>query len=204
MLNFYRVDQIDSYIRVFHASPGAPAVDVYANDSIIVSELAYKELSPYLPVPPGNYNIKVYPSGQTTDPVIDTDVYITENTAFNVAAIGTLPDISLYPIPEPISGQNSGRPCVRFVHLSPNAPPVDIKVANGGTVFSNITYKGITNYVCVPAQTYTFDVTPTGTNDVVLTVPDVTLAPDTYYTIYAVGLVGDSPALKAIAVPEPR
>jgi hypothetical protein len=30
--------------------------------------------------------------------------------------------VSLYPIPEPIMGQKFGRLCVRFVHLSPNAP----------------------------------------------------------------------------------
>lgn len=194
----------NSYIRVFHAVPNAPAVDIYANDNLLVEKLAYKGLSPYLPVASGNYNIKVYPSGQMTNPVVDTDVYIPQNSVFNVAAIGALPNITLYPIAEPISAQNSGGPCVRFVHLSPNAPAVDVKLADGTIVFSNTSYKGITNYTCIPSGTYTFQVTPAGTNDVVLTVPNVKLDPNNYYTIYAIGLVGNSPALEAINILEPR
>ncbi|MGH4050217.1 MAG: DUF4397 domain-containing protein [Clostridium sp.] len=201
---FYRGMQMSSRIRVFHASPNSPAVDVYANGNLIVKNLAYKELSQYLPVPPGDYNIKVYPSGQMTNPVINTNVFIPKNTVFTVAAIGTLPNISLLPIPEPITANTSGKACVRFVHLSPNAPAVDITLADGTKVFNNIPYKDTTHYVCVPEGTYTFKVSPTGTGNIVLTVPNVKLNPNNYYTIYAVGLVGKSPPLEAIAVPEPR
>jgi len=200
----YRTEQMNSTIRVIHASPNAPAVDIYANGNLIVKNLAYKELSQYLPVPPGSYNIKVYPSGQITNPVINTNVYIPEKTILNVAAIGTLPNISLYIIPEPITRQDSGRSCVRFIHLSPNAPAVDIKLSNGTRVFNNVAYKGISNYACIPAGMYTFIVSPAGTDNVVLTVPNVKLDPNNYYTVYAVGLVGKSPALEAIAVLESR
>jgi len=202
--NYYRAEQMNSYIRVFHASPNAPAVDVYANGNLIVKDLSYKEVSQYLPVPAGTYNIKVYPSGNMTTPVINTTVSIPENSVFNVAAIGTLPNISLYPIPEPTMGQKMGRPCVRFVHLSPNAPAVDIALADGTKVFNNVSYKGITDYVCVPAGTYTFKVNVAGTNNTALTVPNVRLNDNTYYTIYAVGLVGQSPPLDAVLLTEPR
>lgn len=200
----YRVKQMNSLIRVFHASPGAPAVDVYANGNMIVKNLSYKEVSQYLPVPAGTYNIKVYPSGQMKNPVINTTVSIPENSVFNVAAIGTLPDISLFPIPEPLMGEKCGRPCVRFVHLSPNAPAVDIRLADGTKVFNNVSYKGITDYVCVPGGTYTFKVNVAGTENTALTVPNVRLDNNMYYTIYAVGLVGKSPALEAVLLPEPR
>ena len=202
--NYYRAMKMNSCIRVFHASPNAPAVDVYANGNLIVKDLSYKELSQYLTVPCGNYNIKVYPSGQMTNPVINTNVYIPENTVTNIAAIGVLPSISLLPIQEPITAQRSGKACVRFIHLSPNAPAVDIKLTDGTTVFNNVAYKGITNYVNVPEGTYTFKVSPTGTDNVVLTVPNIKLGADNYYTIYALGLVGKTPPLEAIAVLEPR
>lgn len=198
------VAQPNSYIRVFHASPDAPAVDIYANDNLIVKNLAYKGFSSYLPVPPGSYNIKVYPSGQMTKPVINTNLYIPENTVFNVAAIGTLSDISLYPIPEPAYAQNFAQPCIRFVHLSPNAPAVDIKLSSGTKLFDNVGYKYITNYACIPGGTYTFMVNPSGTGNAILTVPNVSLYQNNFYTIYAVGQVGKSPALEAITVLEPR
>lgn len=202
--DYYRAKQMNSHIRVFHASPNAPAVDVYTNGNLLVKNLAYKEVSQYLSVPAGIYNIKVYPSGKMTNPVINTSVSIPENSIFNVAAIGTLPNISLYPIPEPVMGQKFGRPCVRFVHLSPNAPAVDITLADGTKVFNNISYKGITDYACVPAGAYTFKVNVAGTNNTALTVQNVRLDDSNYYTIYAVGLVGQSPPLEAVLLTEPR
>lgn len=202
--NYYRANQMNSSIRVFHASPNAPAVDVYANGKLIVKNLSYKELSQYISVAPGSYNIMVYTSGQMTNPVINTNLNIPANTVFNIAVIGTLPDISLYPIQEPTTAQNFGRPCVRFVHLSPNAPAVDIKLSDGTKVFTGVGYKGITDYACVPTGTYTFTVSPTGRENIVLTVPNVKLDPNSYYTLYAVGLVGKSPTLEVMLVPEPR
>lgn len=193
-----------SYIRVLHASPDAPAVDIYADDNLIIENLGYRELSPYIPVAPASYTIRVYPTGTMENPVIDTDVYIPPNSVFNVAAIGDLPNISLYPILEPSIAQDSGDSCVRFVHLSPNAPAVDVKLDNGTIVFDSITYKGVSNYICTPPGTYTFKVSPAGQKDVVLTVPNVTLDENTYYTIYALGLIGESPNLEALLVTEPR
>jgi hypothetical protein len=195
---------MNSFIRVLHAAPNAPSVDIYANGSLIASDLVYKEYSDYLPVPSGNYNIRVYPAGQMNTPVINTNIFVPANSVFTIAAIGTLPDISLYPIQEPPNGQNSGEACVRFIHLSPNAPNVDIKLPDGSTVFRNVGYKNISSYVCVPGGSYTFNVTPTGTDDVVLTVPDVPLDSNNFYSIYAVGLVGETPSLEALMLQEPR
>lgn len=196
--------QMNSRIRVLHAIPNAPAVDVYANDNIIIKNLPYKEVSSYIPVTSGNINIKVYPTGTTTNPVIDTNVYIPENSIYTIAAIGELPDVSLYPVQEPSSANKSGLSCVRFIHLSPNAPAVDIKLPDGTIIFSNVPFKSIANYNCVPSGTYTFRVNPAGTNNTVLTIPDVKLNPNTFYTVYAVGLVGETPNLEALLVSEPR
>lgn len=200
--NCYMMQQANSYIRILHASPNAPAVDVYANENLIVENLEYKELSQYIPVQPGNYNITVYPSGEMENPVINTNVYIPKDTVSTIAAIGKLPDISLSTIPEPIIANDSGGPCIRFIHLSPNAPAVDIKLADDTKVFNNIPYKDITNYTCIPTGTYTFKVTPAGTNNVVITVPNVKLDPNNYYNVYAVGLVGETPALEALLISE--
>lgn len=200
----YRPMQPDSYIRVFHASPDAPAVDVYANGNLIVKELAYKQFSQYIPLLAGNCNIQVYPSGQMTNPVINTNVYIPPNTVFNVAAIGNLSDISLYLIPEPTTGQNFGRPCIRFVHLSPNAPAVDIRLSQGTKLFDAVSYKDITVYACIPSNIYTFTINLAGTGNTVLTVPNVRLDPNNYYTIYIVGEAKGDPGLEAVVALEPR
>ncbi|WP_432405456.1 DUF4397 domain-containing protein [Wukongibacter sp. M2B1] len=201
---WYRNTPNDAYIRVLHASPNVPAVDIYANGNLIIENLGYKQLSKYLSVAAGNYNIEIYPTGQRNNPVLDTDLYIPKGTVFNITVIGEAPNISLYPIPEPTTKQNFGRPCIRFVNLSPNAPNVDVTLSDGREIFTNVGYKNFTDYACIPTGTYTFQISPTGTNDIVVTVPNVNLMPNNYYTIYAVGLADGSPPLQAVVASEPR
>ena len=189
-----------SYIRVLHASPDAPAVDIYANDNLLIKNLGYKQLSKYLPVTPGNYRIQVYPTGQRTKPVLDTKVTAPPNSAYTIAAIGKLADLSLLPIPEmymppmPMGDQAY----VRFTHLSPNAPAVDITLPDGNKLFDDVSYKETTDYIAVSPDTYTLQVRPAGSDQVVLTVPGVMLMPGMIYTVSAVGLVGETPPLEAI------
>jgi hypothetical protein len=42
-----RTKQSTSYIRVLHAVPNAPAVDIYADGSLLVKDLASKKISQY-------------------------------------------------------------------------------------------------------------------------------------------------------------
>lgn len=200
----HRVEPANSYIRILNASPNAPSIDIYVNNKLSAQNLAYKGFSQYIPISPGSNNIKVYPAGQITNPVLDTDVYIPPNNIFNVAVIGTFPDISLYGIPEPNAPQNSGRACIRFVQLSPNAPAVDITTENGTKIFSNVKYKDYTVYACVPAGTYTFQVRPSGSSEVALIIPNVQLEANNYYAIYAVGQAGGSPPFEVMVVSEPK
>lgn len=189
-----------SYLRVLHASPDAPAVDVYVNNNPVIKNLKYKEFSQYLPVMPGRYNVKVFPAGQMMNPVINSNILVPPMSAFTVAATGTLSDIGLMPIVDPYTSPvNANVAYARFAHLSPNAPAVDITLTDGTKLFSNVKYLEYADYIEVEPGMYTLQVRPAGSEDVVLTVPDVPLMPGKYQTIYAVGLVGDTPPLEAIA-----
>lgn len=187
-----------SYVRLLHASPNAPAVDVYANDVLIARNLAYRDFTPYLRLRAGNYNIKVYPTGQRTNPVIDTNIMVPPFSIFTVAAIGELPNISLLPIPEPRMPIPLGKLYIRFAHLSPDAPAVDITLPDGTPLFKNVSYKQVTDYIPVDPGTYTLQARIAGTDDVVLTVPNVNLHPNRFYTTYAVGLAQGTPGLQVL------
>ncbi|MEI6100535.1 MAG: DUF4397 domain-containing protein [Eubacteriales bacterium] len=200
----FKTSESNSYIRILHAVPNAPAVDVYADGKLLAQALAFKKITQYLSVPHGNYTIRIYPAGQKTNAVLTRRVHIPENAVFTVAATGILPNISLFTIHEHTHAQTSGKACVRFVHLSPNAPAVDVKLADGKMVFDNVSYKGITNSVCLQEGNYSFKVTPASSETTVLNVPNVTLTANTYHTVYAVGLVGKTPPLEALIETDPR
>ena len=196
--DYMRFPEKPSYLRVLHAVPNAPNVDVYVNNNRALQNLSYKEFSKYLPLSAGNYNIKVYPAGQKTKPVIDTNVNIPPLSMFTAAVIGRIPNLSLLPIPEPIAPQAVGTTCVRFAHLSPDAPAVDVTIPNGAKLFSNVNYKEVTDYSKPPAGTYTIQVKLTSSGETVLTVSGVYLMAGRCYTLYAVGLAEGNPPLEAL------
>lgn len=53
-------------IRFINASPRSTPVDIYANDKVAFQNQVYKNVSSYILLPPGNYDLKVTPAGQTT------------------------------------------------------------------------------------------------------------------------------------------
>jgi LPXTG-motif cell wall-anchored protein len=78
---------------------------------------------------------------------------------------------------------------VRVVHASPDAGPVDVVPRRGDPLVEGLTFPNATPYAEVPAGTYTLDVNPAGTDDTVLTVPNVALADRAVYSAFAVGTV---------------
>jgi hypothetical protein len=187
-----------SYVRVLHAVPDAPNVDIYADDKLIVRNLSYGSYTDYLPIPEGMYKISLYVTGTTNSPVLSNMLNVKRNTELTVAAVGTLNTIGFLSITDANTQRERNKALVRFMHLSPNAPAVDITLPDGTVIFRNVSFKHITNYIAVDPMNYTLQVRVAGTNNIVLTVPNVDLAANEYYTVYAIGLAGESPELEAL------
>jgi LPXTG-motif cell wall-anchored protein len=186
-------------VRVVHASPDAPAVDVWVDGSVAFSNAPFKGITDYASLAPATYNVQVTPTGATEPIVIDADLTLDANTDYTVVAVGLLADIEPLVLIDNNSTPAAGKAHVRFVHASPDAPAVDIAVADGGPVlFSNVAFKGIGDYLPVDAGTYDLEVRIAGTETVALEVPGVALAGSTVYTIFAMGLAGGDPALEAV------
>ena len=187
-------------VRVVHASPDAPAVDVWVDGSVAFSNAPFKGITDYASLAPATYNVQVTPTGATEPVVIEADLALDANTDYTVVAVGLLADIEPLVLVDNNSTPAAGKAHVRFVHASPDAPAVDIAVANGGPVlFSNVPFKGVGDYLPVDAGTYDLEVRVAGTETVALEVPGVALADSTVYTIFAMGLAGGTPALEAVA-----
>lgn len=188
----------NSYIRILHASPDAPPVDIYVNNNMIASNLKYKDFTDYKPLQSGVYNIKVFAAGTQENPVINTDYFIPGNSIITVAATDKLENISLLPINDTQMPINPSKVYLRFGHLSPDAPSVDVRLPDGTNLFEDVEFKEVTDYIEVNPGTYTVEVFPTGTDTQVLYVPNIQLKPNRFYTVYAVGLVEDEPPLEVL------
>ena len=185
-------------VRVLHASPDAPAVDVYLDDNIVdaLTNVPFGVISDYLKVPAGDHNVKVYATGTTSGPVIDADVTLAAGKAYTVAATGAVADIKaqvLQDDPKPAASTAK----VRIVHFSADAPAVDVATAGSAVdeaVVKNLAYPDATDYLALPGGTYDLEVRLAGEATVALALPDVKVQNGRAYSVFAVGSAA-SPAI---------
>ncbi|WP_254522299.1 DUF4397 domain-containing protein [Natrinema caseinilyticum] len=78
-------------VRVLHASPDAPAVDVVAgeNGDALFENVAFGE-SGYTEVPEGEYTLVIYPAGDRETSVFEIDVSLAGGAVYSAFAIGYL------------------------------------------------------------------------------------------------------------------
>lgn len=181
-------------VRVLHASPDAPAVDVLVSGEVVLSDVAFGDISQYLPLTEGTYTVSVRAAGDSED-VFSTSLFVEGGVSYTIAAIGLLSppaavaqdtSFTLLPIVDSRERPSEGQAGVRFVHLSPDAPTVDVRV--GETVlFDDVEYPTVTDYIEVESGVITVDVTSGDGSETFLTV-EVVLPSSTVSTIYAIGL----------------
>ncbi|GAB4147881.1 MAG: hypothetical protein Fur0021_07110 [Candidatus Promineifilaceae bacterium] len=187
-------------VRVAHLSPDAPAVDVRVNGAVAFANAAFADITEYAVLPNGVYQVEVVPAGQPGPAVISAELDLNPGTDYTVTAVNTLANIEPLVLVDNNAIPAAGKAHVRFVHASPDAPTVDIAVANGGPVlFSNIAFKEVGDYLPVDAAAYDLEVRLAGTNTVVLDLPGILLQAKTVYTVYAAGFaLGGEPVLTAL------
>ncbi|NLP52669.1 DUF4397 domain-containing protein [Bacillus sp. RO1] len=183
-----------SQLRILHASPGIMAVDVHVNNNVVWKDLRYTNSSRYVDIKPTNNQIEVIQNGQK---LITGTLQANSGINYTIAIAGTKDKLQLIPIGDDFTVPQSESK-LRFWHLSPDAPSVDVAVKKGDVVFSDILYSGITDYLGLTPMTVDLEIRLAGTKDIVLPLNRVSLKPDVAYTIVAVGLVKNSPSLEAI------
>ena len=176
--------QNEAFVRVVHASPDAPNVDVWVDGEAVLTDVPFTAVSDYLTLPAGTYNVQVTATG-TTDPVIDADLTLEAGTSYTVAATGLLADITATVLVDdrtPASGQAK----LRVFHASPSAPAeVDIAVTDGPILVEGLAYPEATDYLTVDAGTYPLEIRAAGSPDAALSL-EATLEAGENYTAIAI------------------
>ena len=188
-------------VKTVHASPDAPAVNLKVDDGDPIGELAFTKATAYLEIPAGSRNLKAIPVGETTA-AIDADVTIEDGKSYTVFAADVVASIAPVVAEDDLTAPASGKAHVRFAHMSPDAPAVDIVPQGGSALFSNAKFKDVTAFTPVDAGTVTIEVQKNSDSAVVLTVPDVKLEEGVIYTIWASGKVADLGAQIIVNAPE--
>jgi len=181
-------------LMVIHASPDAPGVDLLLdNVKINSTDVEYLDFTPYLSVTAGTRNVKVNVAGTSTTALL-ANLPIVKNKNYSLFAVDSVSKLSGLFIEDNLSAPAAGKAHVRFIHLSPDAPAVDVAVTGGAVVFGNKSFKDFTDFTPLDANTYNLEVRLAGTSTVVLPLPGIALTAGKIYTVYAKGFVGGTGA----------
>jgi hypothetical protein len=182
-------------VRVIHASPDAPNVDVYANGNRVLSNVPYKAASDYLSVPAGNYKFEVFAAGQTANPVLTIDAALQAGTDYTVVALDRVSQLKYRVFTDNNAAPAAGKAHVAVIHAGSDAPAVDVAVKNGPVLVSGIAFGEQQGPLPVDAGRYDLEVRPAGTSTVALPLNGVQLEAGKVYTFVASGLVNGQPSL---------
>lgn len=179
----------NAMVKVVHASPDAPGVDLIVDGNIAGTNLTFPNNTGYLEVEEGTRNVKVNVSGTSTT-VIEADLTIEGMVNYSIFAVDQVANLTPMVIVDDLTSPAMGNAHLRFIHLSPNAPAVDITTKNGTVVFGNYSFKEYSNFTPLPAGTYDLQVRLAGTETVVLDLNGISVDDGNIYTVFAKGLVG--------------
>ena len=176
-------------VKVIHASPDAPGVDILVDGTIVNSSaLNYPQSTDYLSPLAGTRNIKVNPSGSSTS-VIDANVTFGADMFYSVFAVNDVANIEPLVLEDDLTMPAAGKAHVRFIHLSPDAPAVDITLTDGTVIFANKMFKDFTAFTPLDFGSYDLEVRAAGTSQVVLPLGTINLEDGKIYTVFAKGFL---------------
>jgi len=128
-------------VRVIHASPDSPAVDVYLDGEKAVSALAFTQAKGYLTVPAGRHGVQVFGQGMTpaTGAALLTmpAVTIPANAQLSLVVEGLFGSMRLHIIDDATPAPAAGKAKLRFVHAGSEVPAVDVSVKGGPVLYTN-------------------------------------------------------------------
>ncbi len=174
-------------LQVIHncADPVADSVDVYLNGALLLDNFAFRTATPYIDFPAGTVqNVGIAPktSVSANDTLVNYSITAANGETYVAIASGVL-------TPGSFASNPDGRPTgftlllqdqqkesagsatdveFRVLHGSTDAPTVDVVAVGAGVIVDNAGYLDYTNYINVPAASYTLQVTPGNNNSIIV------------------------------------
>lgn len=199
-------------VRVVHASPDAPAVDIYVNGGKVLESLPFREYSEYLALPAGSYSVDIKVTG--TDTLVkNVPISVASGKDYTALAVGyaggKTPGFDVMWLEDDNSLPANNGVKVRVVHTAPGAPEVDVYVTTpfetlmGKTpVLSNVPFKAASGYLTVPVGLYQARVAPAGTKTVAIDSHRLVTWANMIRTVIAVDNKGGGAPFELIVLPD--
>jgi hypothetical protein len=186
-------------VRIVHASPDAPAVDIYVDGAVALDAIKYLDATDYVDLPAGQRIFQIFVSGTQTK-VAELNATLTPGATLTVVAAGfaaKTPALRVLVLADNIPTDMTS-PYIRVVHGAPSAPSVDVYVGapfqtivKRAAALTGVPFAAASGYVPLRANTgYQARVTPAGTKTVAIESGRLSFPAGTAWTVIAVDKVG--------------
>jgi hypothetical protein len=181
-----------SFVSFYHGAPSAPDMNILIDGGQINNvPFKYSDYTNYLGFRPRSVKVKFGPTN-AVNPSRDTTLTLVEDKIYSIFVVDEAAQIDLLVLTDDsLETPATGKAGVRFVHLSPDAPAVDVATTgtSAANLFSNVGFKGSTDFIELAAGKHTLQVKNAGGSDVLLPVPNVELTAGRIYTFVFRGFV---------------
>ena len=189
----------DARVTVAHFAPFADnladtSVTVALNGDVALENILFKDFTPYIDLPAGEYVVDIIPTGTTT--VAITATYnLVDGQDYTVYATGngSLQPLELVALADDNTAPAAGNIKVRIVHTAPFGPTpesteVSVRTAGGDLVAGpGVAYGAATGYLELPAATYDLKVASNNGQVNLIDPEPVPLGEGAIVTLFAVG-----------------
>jgi len=135
------------FLRVAHAVAEAPAVDVYAADTLLIPGLEFGQTTEHLAIPEGTYPVELRVAG-TTEAVLETEVSIADGSAQTAVALGTLDTLDVAVFADEVGGISESQALVSVINTIPDGT-VSVTLADGTVLAADLPFGEISDVASV-------------------------------------------------------
>jgi len=179
-------------VRVIHASPDTPAVDVYVDGEKTVSALAFTQARGYLSVSAGPHLLQVFGQGvnpRAAAPLIAVPgLAIPAGGRLSLVVEGLFANIRLTVVDDATFAPAPGKAKLRFVHAGPDISTVNVTIIDGPVLFANTQFGTAYPYQDVNAARHDLRISPTDSGNNTAVVTSIVPEAGKTYSVYLMSL----------------
>jgi len=176
---------VAALVRIIHASPDTPPVEIKFNESTQFNTVEYKQITDYKEINSGNYTLNIF-TPSVNHSLYDHPVELLGGFTYTLYIEGYVASVTVSQGIDYVPPSNG---YFRFFHASPNTAAVDLVVDwVMNSAYRNVAFMGASTYQPYLSGEHEVRVLPTDQKAPVLAESKVALGVHTYNSIVFLGL----------------
>jgi hypothetical protein len=165
-----------SAVRALNAVPGSESLDIgldqnqlnFDNYTGLVEAFAYGDTLVYKNAWPGNRLVRVFEEARSWSgpPLAKKNVTFLPGKFYSLYVAGKEDDIDVIYTEDDLTAPDEGQAKLRFIHLSPDAPSLDMGIEGMDTLLAtDKAFAEVSEFVSIPTQLHAFRVMRHGSDE---------------------------------------